>query len=131
MATTKKIKITENEKEVEGDVITKVITEFGTSGHVIVPKKYVGKEANVIIPTDQKLKWRLTYGELREFIDGCLKTLEGKEGQTAFYRRKSIMNVRSDSFSEDDLEKAIDVLKMSGDKGHKMLVQKVQEVYNL
>ena len=60
--TIKKVKITENEKEVEGEVITKRITEFGTSGHIIVPKQFIGKVANVIIPQEQKLKWRLSYG---------------------------------------------------------------------
>jgi putative transposon-encoded protein len=129
--TIKKIKIIESEEETEGDFMKKKVSKFAHAGHIIVPRKYIGREADVLISTEQKLKWMLSYGELREFIDGCTKMLDKHGGRFGFFVRRDIDNIRSDDFDEDDLLGAVNILKKSKDEGHKMLVKKVIETYGL
>lgn len=125
-----KIKITQGVKEMEGVVIEKPVTPFGTSAHISFPKQHTGKIVNVIVPTDSEYTWVLSEKELEKIRDICYKRLKvEKETRFTFHEIKSIDNLKEKKFSYDDLLKVCGVLERC--KSDFPLYLKLKKVYNL
>ena len=125
----KKIKIIGEVKEIEGQIEEKGVTPFGTSGHLPVGKKHIGKLVSIIIPTAPKYIWLLTKGELEEITLICKKILSKKEGKLTPYYLEALENIHAIKFNIEDLSKVVTILKES--KNHKHLVDKIKRLYNL
>ena len=124
-----KIKVISKEEEIEGTVEQKNVTPFGTSAHIVVPKKHTGKVVKIVIPNEPQYSWILTDGEKKEMIKVCTRIAKHKNGKLVKYKLEAIENIKTIRFDLDDLLKVIEMLKKS--KNHKHLVIKLKTLYNL
>lgn len=125
-----KIKITKSEREIEGNIQEAVVKPFGTSGHISLGKKHLGKVINIIIPSKPKYCWVLQNNELTELIDVCTKILsKDKESRLKPLLLQSVNNIKNTKFDLNDLIKSVEILK--GSPEHQHLIKKIEEIYNL
>ena len=125
-----KLKIIKSEREMEGSIQEAIVKPFGTSAHISLGKKHLGKVINVIIPTHPKYIWLLSDAELNEIIEVCHKIIK-KEKSSRIQQLKldAIEHLKNARFGLNDLIKTLEILKES--KEHQYLVGKIQEIYNL
>jgi len=125
-----KIKITKEIKELDGTVIEKSVTPFGTSAHIAFGKQHTGKIVDVVIPTEPEYTWILSLADLNSIVNACNKVLDKQgENKLTFFRRENIKNIQSKRFSFEDLQKVLEILKE--DKKNSVLAEKFKKSYNL
>jgi putative transposon-encoded protein len=125
-----KIKITKEIKELDGIVIEKTVTPFGTSAHIPFSRNHRGKIVSVIIPTNIKYSNIFSKEELKKIINACEKILKNKkENKILFYQRESIKNLKEKEFSYNDLVKVLSIL--NEDKTNFKLIEKLKYYYAL
>ena len=130
------IKVTEKVHEFEGEVINGVVKSFGTSAHIPFSKKFMGRKVKIIVPAGNEGNndrvWVLTDKELEEFVGNCKKALkEQPESRLTFHKKGVIENIETKNFSENDLVKAIEILKQSKNKKDIEISKKIEKVYGL
>lgn len=124
-----KVKIVKQEKEIEGDIEEKAVTQFGTSAHIPVSKKHLGKYVDIVIPSEPKYHWVLSRSERLEVIKVCTKIVKQENGKLMKHKLQAIENIKAMKFSLNDLMKVAQILGKS-DK-HKHIVDKIKDLYNL
>ena len=126
-----KIKITKEIKELDGEVIEKPVTPFGTSAHIPFGKKHTGKVVNVVVPTGAEYVWVLSAEDLKTVQNACNKVLREKykESRVTFHLKNNVLNLGSPKFSFDDLIKTYSILKK--DKRYHKITKKLKYLYAL
>jgi putative transposon-encoded protein len=125
-----KIRVTDKVKEIEGQIIERVVTPFGTSAHIPFSKQHVGKIVSVIVPEESEYTWVLSKKELDEVIKASDKVLKSqKESRLTFFKRGCINHLKDKIFSYDDLIKVLGILEES--KNYKVLAEKIRKTYSL
>jgi len=125
-----KVKITKEIKELEGEVIERPVTPFGTSAHIPFLKKHTGKQVNVIIPEESKYVWVLPSGDLNNLIKLAKAELNKEgEGKLSFYYKQTIENLKDKTFALKDLVITLKIVEKN--PKNKKLVKKIERVYNL
>lgn len=127
-----KIKVISKEKEYEGIVEEKVVTPFGTSGHINVGKKHTGKIMPVINLTNPEYKWVLSKEDLKNTIDACIDILKNKNlviDSKLIHYQSAIIQKLKDRFLIEDLSKVIEILKENS--GNEYLIKRIKETYSI
>ena len=124
-----KVKITTNEWELNGEVIEKPVTLFGTSGHIPFAKKHVGKVVSVVVPTDPEYVWILSEKDLKSIVSACNKILANRSGKLVFFQKECVNNLKGKKFSLDDLHKVLAILQSDG--RYDKLAETLKSSYNL
>jgi len=123
-----KVKITKELKEIEGEVVEKAVTPFGTSAHIPFAKQHTGKIVDVVVPKEPRYVWVLSRKDLNEVIKSCEKVLKSKpESKTTFLEKESIENIKDKTFSYSDLAKVLSILNK--DKKNNKFVRKISDCY--
>lgn len=97
-----KVKITKEIKELEGDVVEKVVTPFGTSAHIGFSKKHTGKYVDIVIPKEPSYSWILSKEELKTFTDGAKEIIE--DGKLRVHELDRVNRLKKLRFSLADLD---------------------------
>jgi len=125
-----KIKITKEIKELNGEVIERSVSPFGTSAHIPFPKKHTGKIVDVVVPSNAQYTWVLSKEELNDIIYKCEKILsKKKESRILFLLKETVKNIKDKTFSLNDIIKVISILKE--DKKNNKITEKLKYLYNL
>jgi putative transposon-encoded protein len=125
----KKIKITKEEKELEGEIEKGKVTIFGNSAHIPFSKKHLAKKVSVIIPSNPRYIWLLTESEKRKLINIASKVVKKENGKLEHYRQGLIKDLSDESFNLDSLIKIISLLELK-EKEIK-LVKRIKKLYNI
>ncbi len=123
-----KIKITKQEKEIEGTIKEGFVKPFGTSAHIPFNKEHIGKAVPVIIPTKSEYVWLLKEFERKKLIDVVKKIIIEEDGKLEHYRLELLEDLSKDKFNLDSLIKVIDILEREGKE--KEIIRKVKKLYN-
>lgn len=99
-----KIKIIKGEIELEGDVVGKVVTPFGTSAHIPFSKKHTGKNVEVVIPKNPHYSWVLSKADLKHFIEVCKKTISKGDAKLMRHKLDRLKRIEKGKFLLEDLE---------------------------
>ena len=105
-----KIKITKQEKEIEGSIVEGVVKPFGTSAHIPFSKKHMGKVVPVIVPSESKYVWLLKESEKKRIIDVVKEIIIKENGKLEFHRLNLIKDLETNNFDLDSLMKIINLL---------------------
>jgi putative transposon-encoded protein len=125
-----KIKVTNEIKEMDGEVIEKTVTPFSGSAHISFPKKHTGKMVNVIVPTTARYTWVFSRQELADAIKSCRNVLKSqKESKLTFHKEQCITNLSQKTFSLQDLSVVLSLLQE--DKSKCQLAKRIKDTYNL
>ena len=125
-----KVKITKEFKTLDGEVISKAVTPFGTSAHIPFSRKHTGKLVDVIVPSEARYVWLLSGKELEDVINSCLKIIKSeKETKMTFQKFDHINNLKQKNFELQDLEEAIETLKRG--KNKQTIAEKIEKIYGL
>lgn len=124
-----KIKITSADREIEGIVTEVEVKPFGSSAHIVMPKRHFGKIVNVIIPNNPQYVWILSDTELNEVMKVCYMIAVKENGKLEQVKLEAINNLKKTKFNIDDLLKVLEMLKKS--PNHQHLVKKIQNYYHL
>ena len=125
----KKIKITKDEKELEGEIKKGNVTLFGNSAHIPFSKKHLAKKVSVIIPSNPRYIWLLTESEKRKLINTATKIVKEENGKLEHYRKELIRDLSDESFNLNSLIKIVYLLE-SNDL-EREIVKKIKRLYNL
>ncbi|KKL90758.1 hypothetical protein LCGC14_1901470 [marine sediment metagenome] len=124
-----KIKITKDQKEIEGEIEDGKVTLFGNSAHIPFSKKHLAKKVLIIVPSKPKYIWLLKESEKRELISVASKIIEQENGKLEHHREELINDLSNDNFDLDSLIKIVSLLESKGKE--KELVKKIKGIYNI
>ena len=122
-----KVKVTKEIKELEGNLVEKVATPFGTSAHINVGKKHTGKVMSYVVPEIPEYEWVLSENDLKKTQSICKKLLKDKEGKLVQVERNLIAEL-SGRFNVESLY-AIERWLKETSKG-KVLLRKIKKTYD-
>ena len=122
-----KIKITKQEKEIEGTIEEGAVKPFGTSAHIPFKKEHTGKEVSIIVPTKPKYVWLLKESERKTIINETRKIIIEEDGKLEYHRLKLLEDLEKDSFNLDSLQKILVLLESKGKE--KELTKKIRKLY--
>ena len=122
-----KITISKDQIDITGEVKQGVVKPFGTSGHLNVEKKHLGKIVSVVIPDKPRYTWILTNVKKKEVITSCKKIAKELNGKIEFHRLGAIDNFNHQNFTEHDLLQVIGILELS--EKDKKLVDEIKSTY--
>lgn len=125
-----KIRVSKGVREVEGSIREAVVKPFGTSGHIVVSRKDIGKLVSVITPDDGEMGWVLSDEEKKEVIARSKEAMKKKDDKIKRYVAEAIENFEKKEFSTGDFLKIIGLLEQNPEK-NKELLQKIESVYDL
>ena len=120
-----KIKITKQEKEIEGSIEKGVVKPFGTSAHIPFKKKHTGKLVDVVVPEKPEYTWLISKIERDTLLKIAKKNIQVENGKLEHYRLQLISDLEQESFNLDSLIKILDFIP------NKKLVSKIKSLYNL
>jgi putative transposon-encoded protein len=106
-----KIRVSKGVKEVEGELRELVVKPFGTSSHITLSKRDIGKNVSVIIPDDAILSWVGSEEEKTALISFCEKKVKESSGKLGRYKKEALDNFKKSRFKLDDLAKVVAILK--------------------
>lgn len=125
-----KIKITKETKEIDGQVIDKSVTFFGTSAHIPFSKSHLGKIVSVVVPSEPKYIWLFNSEKLKEVVKECKKIIASEpESRFTTLKEEFVFNIQQKTFSLDDIIKVVEILNK--DKKNKSLVESLRQAYNI
>lgn len=127
--TNMKIKVTNEIKEVEGEIVSKPVMPFGTSAHINVSRKHIGKIVDVVISSSPKYTWVLSDVELDELIDIANKSLDKREGRLSFAIRNALKSLSSRTFDIDELLLIIGLIQEDKSAKNNPLILKIDRFY--
>lgn len=122
-----KIKITKQEKEIEGTIEEGTVKPFGTSAHIPFKREHLGKAVPVIVPTKPEYIWLLKEFERKKLIDTAKKIIIEENGRLEYHRSKLLEDLSKDKFNLDSLIKVIALLEKKGKE--KEIINKVKKLY--
>jgi|TARA_Y100000034_G_scaffold103583_1_gene129346 putative transposon-encoded protein len=125
----KKIKITKDEKELEGEIKKGNVTLFGNSAHIPFSKKHLAKKVSVIIPSNPEYIWLLTKLEKKKLINIASKVVKKENGKLEHYRQGLIKDLSGKSFDINSLIKIVDIIE--SDKKEIKLIKKIKKLYHM
>ncbi len=106
-----KIKITKQEKEIEGSIEEGVVKPFGTSAHIPFSRKHLGKAVPVIVPSEPQYIWLLKESERKRIILEARKIILEEDGKLEPYRLKLLEDIEKKRFNLPSLLKIIVLLE--------------------
>jgi putative transposon-encoded protein len=124
-----KIRITKHESEIEGAVQESVVKPFGTSAHIPISRRHLGKVVHIVIPEEPEYCWILSDKEKTEALEACSKILEKEDSKMSSYRSKMANSIKDARFELQDLYAVVETLKKS--PKHRSLAEKIRKAYNL
>lgn len=74
-------------KTVVDEILVKQVTRFGSSAHVPVPKRHIGKKAYVVIGTFNELKQQQILDSIGQMYDKVMKKIDSLEERTNEHRK--------------------------------------------
>ena len=126
-----KIKITSQEKVLNGKIIKGEVKPFGTSAHIPFSKKHMGKKINVIVPDKDedeiKMVWVLSEKERDIAVKDVAKWIKQHQGRTTHHELEIADNIKENDFSLLDLQNFINILENINPK----LADKIRRVYGI
>jgi putative transposon-encoded protein len=123
-----KIKITTKEKEFEGEVIERTVSPSGNSAHIPFARKHIGKNVNVIVPSDASYSWVLTREDLKLVVHRCKEIVKKDDSRTRHYKVNAIDNIQAKRFSMEDLIWVVTILGQ--DLRNAPLIKKINSTYS-
>lgn len=127
-----KIKVISKEREIEGTIISKNVTPFGTASHIILAKKEIGKVVDVVIPKKAKYIWTLTAEQLQGVVNICNKIIENHNSKKKVYEQEAIANIQEKKFDLENLDIILDILSKNNKSPQTdSLIKRIKEFYNL
>lgn len=124
-----KIKITKDQKELEGEIEDGNVTPFGNSAHIPFSKKHLAKKVLVIVPSKPQYIWLLEVSERKRLINAASKIIKQENGKLEHHREELINDLSNDNFDLDSLIKIVSLLESKGKE--KEIIVKVKKMYNL
>jgi len=124
-----KIKITKEEKELEGKIEEGDVKPFGNSAHIPFSKKHTGKKVNVIVPSHPHYIWLLTPSEKQKIIRITKKIIIKEDGKLEHYRLNLLDEISKEKFNIEALIKIVYILEKNNKE--KQLIKKIKKLYNL
>ena len=124
-----KIRITKEEKEIEGTIEEGAVKPFGTSAHILISKKHLGKVVPVIIPIEPKYIWLLNESEKKKIMSEARKIIVEENGQLEFHRLSMLKDLERRTFDLDSLQKILILLESKGKE--KELTKKIRKLYQM
>lgn len=124
-----KIKITKQEKEIEGSIEEGFVKPFGTSAHIPFSRKHLGKAIPIIIPTEPKYIWLLKESEKRRLINEAKKIIIEEDGKLEFHRLKLLEDLEETRFDLLSLLKIVTLLENRGRE--KEITRKIRKLYGI
>lgn len=129
-----KIKLTENEHELEGIIEKGKVTPFENSAHIPFNKKHMGKIVYVIVPTTVRYVWMISKKEKDRFLKEALKIAELENGKLEFHRKRDINSLKENIFEIEELSRIINLIEKTKEKFDKSvleIVNKIKVIYTL
>lgn len=124
-----KIKIISNEVNMEGHLENGKVMPFGTSSHVIVQKKHIGKKVGIVIPMNPRYTWIFDNKMLDDVVKAFNDHIGNIDTKEVFYYKDALAKVISKDFGIEDLSKVVDILIKNGKCGE--LVKLIKQKYRI
>jgi len=124
-----KIKITKQDKELEGEIEEGNVTPSGNSAHIPFSKKHMAKIVSVIIPSKPQYVWLLSNYEKSKLISSTGKIIRQENGKLEYYREGLLNDLSNENFELDSLIKIVSLLESKGKE--RDLVRKIKKLYSL
>lgn len=124
-----KIKITKQEKEIEGSIQEGFVKPFGTSAHIPFGKKHLGKILPIIIPEEPKCFWLLKEFEKDKIIDEAREIIMEENGKLEHFRLELLEDLEGDQFDLLSLSKIVSLLESKNKE--KEITIKLRKLYSL
>ena len=122
-----KIKITKEEKEIEGSLEEGYVKPIGTSAHIPFSKKHLGKIVPVIVPKNPKYFWLLNESEKKTIISEARKIIIEENGKLEHFRLGLLEDIEGNKFDLISLLKIISILESK--EKEKEITGKVRKLY--
>ena len=124
-----KIKITKDQRELEGEIEEGNVTPFGNSAHIPFSKKHLAKRVSVIIPSKPQYIWLLKGLERKKLISAASKIIKQENGKLEHHREELINDLSNEGFDLDSLIKIVSLLESKGKE--REIVKKIKSIYGL
>jgi putative transposon-encoded protein len=125
-----KIRVSKGVREVEGSIREAVVKPFGTSGHIVVARKDIGKVVSVIIPEETEMSWVLSEEDKQTLLTRCKEAIKKKDDRAKRHYQDAVDSFKSKRFSIEDFMNIIGLLETEPAK-NKELLEKIANVYDL
>lgn len=122
-----KIKITSQDRELQGKLEKGIVKPFGTSAHIPFSKKHMGKKINVIVSDSDRLSWVLSEQEREKSVLQFKNIVENKHPKMKFYHLGIIKRIRENDFTLNELDIFTGILEEKNPK----LAKKINKIYGI
>jgi len=122
-----KIKITKQDKEIEGSLEEGFVRPFGTSAHIPIGKKHLGKVLPIIIPETPQYSWLLKDFEKDQMIDDAKEIILEKNGELEHLRLGLLEDLQGDQFDLSSLMKITSILEDENEDDE--IAKKIRNLY--
>lgn len=122
-----KIKITKQDKEIEGSIETGFVRPFGTSAHIPIGKKHLGKILPIIIPETPQYSWLLKDFEKDKMIDDAREIIIEKNGELEHFRLGLLEDLQGEQFDLSSLMKITSILEDENEDNE--ITKKIRKLY--
>lgn len=122
-----KIKITKQDKEIEGSLEEGFVRPFGTSAHIPFSKKHLGKVLPIIIPETPQYSWLLKDFEKDQMIDDAKEIILEKNGELEHLRLGLLEDLQGDQFDLSSLMKITSILEDENEDDE--IAKKIRNLY--
>ena len=123
-----KIKITKQEKEIEGTIKEGFVKPSGTSAHIPFGRKHLGKVVPVIVPSEPEYIWLLKESERKKIINEARKIILEEDGKLEHHRLKALEDLEKKRFNLFSLLKIVALLESKNKE--KDITIKIRKLYS-
>ncbi len=122
-----KIRITKQEKEIEGSLEEGFVKPIGTSAHIPFSKKHLGKIVPVIVPKKPKYFWLIKESEKKKIISEARKIIIEEDGKLEHFRLGLLEDLEGNNFDLISLLKIVSILENK--EKEKEITKKIRKLY--
>ncbi|MBT96599.1 MAG: hypothetical protein QF567_01195 [Candidatus Pacearchaeota archaeon] len=124
-----KIKITKEEKKLEGEIEKGNVVLSGNLVYIPFKKKHLAKKVSIIVPSNPEYIWLLTKLEKKKLINIASNIIKKENGKLEPHREDLIKEISGKSFDINSLVKIVYLIESN--KKEIKLIKKIKKLYNI